>query len=475
MLRLVSKCLGSRTVCSGVLLILWLLAAFSVIPSSAEPPTGKVLLLADIHFDPLADRAMVPRLIREDVSQWPAILADPSSPNQARFSPLGQDTNYGLFQSAISAAADQRPFDFVVLIGDYLRHNFKDAFVKAGGLPADFPAFATKTAVFVLNTIQNTAGVPVYVALGNNDTTCGDYGLDANGPFLQALADSAKIFLDQPKAAESFRLAGYYSLPHPAIAHDQIVVLNSVLWSRKAFICESTTTDLGDAEMNWLEAQLATAKASDNKLVLAMHVPPGVDAFYTSQGGATKPPVEFWREAYLTRFVDLVHRYGDRIQIVLAAHIHRDDFRILSGSGPQETVGIRIMPSISPVYQNNPAFGVLRFDPSSGAISGTATYFLDLTNNGEKAVWASEYSFPNVYGYDRITPENLQALATKIRDQPTIRQLYVGYYSASAPAEINSANWPYFVCAQTELTAADYSKALHALLGHSFQSPSTGP
>ena len=79
MLRLIAKYLGSRTVRSGVVLILWLLAALSAIPSSAESPTGKVLLLADIHFDPLADPAVVPRLIREDVSQWPAIFADPSS------------------------------------------------------------------------------------------------------------------------------------------------------------------------------------------------------------------------------------------------------------------------------------------------------------------------------------------------------------------------------------------------------------
>jgi hypothetical protein len=39
-------------------------------------------------------------------------------------------------------------------LGDYLRHKFKDALVQAGGAPADFPAFATKTAVFVLNTVS---------------------------------------------------------------------------------------------------------------------------------------------------------------------------------------------------------------------------------------------------------------------------------------------------------------------------------
>jgi hypothetical protein len=39
-------------------------------------------------------------------------------------------------------------------LGDYLRHKFKDALVQAGGAPADFQALATKTAVFVLNTVS---------------------------------------------------------------------------------------------------------------------------------------------------------------------------------------------------------------------------------------------------------------------------------------------------------------------------------
>jgi hypothetical protein len=119
--------------------VLWLVADFLVIPSSAESATGKVLLLVDIHFDPLANPSIVSRLIREDVSLLPAILADPRSSKQGRLSILGQDTNYGLFQSTICAAANQKPFDFVVLLGDYLRHKFKDTFVQAGRAPGAFP------------------------------------------------------------------------------------------------------------------------------------------------------------------------------------------------------------------------------------------------------------------------------------------------------------------------------------------------
>jgi hypothetical protein len=80
-------------------------------------------------------------------------------------------------KSALSAAAAQNPIDFVIASGDYLRHDFRCAFIKAGGSPRDFPTFATKAAVFVVNTVQATLGVPVYLALGNDDSFCVDYGL----------------------------------------------------------------------------------------------------------------------------------------------------------------------------------------------------------------------------------------------------------------------------------------------------------
>ena len=140
MLRLASKLLGSRAVRSGVALVFWFLAALSVTPSSAEPATGKALLLADIHFDPLANPAVLSWLIREEISHCPPILADSSSPNGARFSPLGQDTNYALFQSAVSAAANEKPFDFVVLIGDYLRQISRCICPGRRG-PGRFPGF----------------------------------------------------------------------------------------------------------------------------------------------------------------------------------------------------------------------------------------------------------------------------------------------------------------------------------------------
>jgi sphingomyelin phosphodiesterase acid-like 3 len=169
------------------LILAWSPAAQVNAAVSPAGRTGQALLVSDIHFDPLADSAIVKQLIAAPASQWESIFATSA---QGGYAHAPSDANYPLLKSALSAAAAQNPIDFVIASGDYLRHDFQSAFIKAGGSPSDFPTFATKTAVFVVNTIQATLGVPVYLALGNDDSPCVDYGLVPGSPFLAALADA---------------------------------------------------------------------------------------------------------------------------------------------------------------------------------------------------------------------------------------------------------------------------------------------
>src|SRR5260221_2705332 len=165
-----------------------------LLPATA---TGHFLLVSDIHFDPLAAAAGVRRLIAAPASQWQEIFAS-SAQNDYAHAP--DDANFPLLKSALSAAVAQGPFDFVIGSGDYLRHGFQSAFVKAGGSLNDFPAFATKTALFVINTVQTTLGVPVYAALGNNDSASGDYGMDPGSAFLATLANSLQLLANDRRA-----------------------------------------------------------------------------------------------------------------------------------------------------------------------------------------------------------------------------------------------------------------------------------
>src|ERR1700761_298844 len=91
-------------------LILFLVRLYALPPS-----TTNVLLLCDIHFDPLADKSIVKDLRDADVSEWPTILASADSFKKDFYPSLGQDTNYRLLTSALSEIASKEPFDFVVI------------------------------------------------------------------------------------------------------------------------------------------------------------------------------------------------------------------------------------------------------------------------------------------------------------------------------------------------------------------------
>ena len=116
--------------------VLFFLVSFSPsvslgLSASVPPaPVGKALLIADLHFDPLSDPAIVKQLIAAPVSEWESIFVDSG---QTGYAHSPQDSNYPLLNSALSAAASQTPIDFGIALGDYLRHDFEAAFVKAGG------------------------------------------------------------------------------------------------------------------------------------------------------------------------------------------------------------------------------------------------------------------------------------------------------------------------------------------------------
>jgi hypothetical protein len=302
--------------------------------------------------------------------------------------------------------------------------------------------------------------VPVYFALGNDDSPCGDYRVDPGGPFLATLADSLEVLRNHPDAAADFRAAGFYELPHPTLANHEIVVLNTVLWSRSYAICGSGSGDAGKAEMQWLSWQLYRAKTSGNKVMLMMHIPPGIDSYKSAHAGAGKAATEFWQSQFFTQFLDLMKTYGSTVQIALAGHTHMDDFRVLSPDGSASPIAFRITPAISPIFGNNPGFSVLQYQVSTGEVTDIATYYLNLAGGRSDPKWALEYRFSNAYGYNTFSTENLQSLAAAIHSDPSVRHVFAGFYAACAPSPIKPDNWQFYACSETQFTSSDYASCL---------------
>jgi sphingomyelin phosphodiesterase acid-like 3 len=433
----------------------WLLLASAMGPAAVAQigdATGRGLLISDIHLDPLADPAIVKQLIASPVAQWEAIF---ESSQQKSLSTYGADTNYRLFSSTLAEAAAREPFDYVVFTGDAVRHNFSQAFVAAGGTSDQFADFAAKTEAFVIQELQEKLKVPVVAALGNNDSPCGDYQLPPNSPFLAALADELTVLSGSPEAKSTFALSGFFSIAHPTITNQDIIVLNTIFWSSSYKSCAPDGGDRGnpgEAEMEWLGWELYKDSLLHRGVTLVMHIPPGVDA-YNSSHAQCRAPVSFWQNRYAAEFSTLMDTFSNVVQLALAGHIHMDDFRVTAADPSR--LPLRITPSVSPIFRNNPGFSVMTYDRTTGAVSDIATYFLSLSS--PTPTWSKEYQFSSAYDVSSFSAANLSTIAAAIRSGGATQKIFENDYAVSASSPIDPSNLLFYSCAQTHFSTTSYS------------------
>ncbi len=427
---------------------------------------GTFLMMSDLHFDPFADPALVPDLIRHPVEDWEALLNSSKSPGLA---PYGKDSNWPLMLSFLREAKSLGPYDYAVFTGDYLVHESRKLFEPLGGKDEKaYEHFVLKTEIFVAREIdKNFPGLPVYFCLGNNDSECGDYMIATHSDFLTRLSQEWGLLAGHPDAAESFSETGNYTVPHPIVPGMELIILNDVYWSSRFSpdSCHPENGDPGKAGMDWLESQLKKARADNRKVQLVMHIPPAADVFGTymklSSGGPSAGAAQlFWTPDYEKRFLDLVKAYPGILVSGFAGHTHMDDFRVLGEGQGAPAFFIHICPAVSPIRGNRPGFQVALYDRGTGAIQDMATYDLVNLNEAKSAAgaqWELEYDFDKAYGLRGYDGASLLALTGQIQTDESIRRKFSLYYLGSAPiAEkgklIPEDAWKILNCLHTQWT-----------------------
>jgi len=83
---------------------------------------------------------------------------------------------------------------------------------------------------------------------------------------------------------------------------------------------------------------------------------------------------EFYHPEFTEKFLDIVDEYQDQIIVMLGAHVHRMALkapmrnRDTELADPDKDLKIIATPSISPVYENNPAYTIAEFVTDGGEI-----------------------------------------------------------------------------------------------------------
>lgn len=421
----------------------------------AAAPSGQFLHLSDIHFNPFADPTLFPRLNAAPVDQWEGIFRA-SGVQQPNTDPQ-TDSNYPLLASTLTAAQPAKPYDYVVVTGDYLAHGFEDQLGELTRDPAAQQAFTAKTVSFVNRMLgQAFPGLPLIATLGNNDSVCGDYQLTPGGDILAPVGADLPVIAKDSAALADFTAGGYYRTPHPVVPKLDFIVL-SVFWSeRYQDNCGSPAQTPAQDQYTWLAAKLLEQQRAGRKAILLMHIPPGIDGFGSySHGG--KPVKTLWGadEVMLGKVLALLSQYRAQLVGGYAGHTHMDEFRVLADPAP--FFAIRMGPSVTPYSGNRPAFTTVTYDPADGsALDYTVTNF-------SNAAWNPAYTFTTLYGAKRYDAATMLTLSRLIRSDPGTRNIFGNFYAGgnSTPAQ-RPRDSIWFACALGQPTIQTYQACIKA-------------
>jgi sphingomyelin phosphodiesterase acid-like 3 len=416
----------------------------------ADGESGTFAVITDVHFNPFDPPELATALARSAPAAWPAAFATIKDQAMSR---IGEDTNHALLASSLAAfARAMASADFAIVPGDFLTHEFNAKAATALGVDPASPAvadMAVKTTLFVADALANAlAGKPAIMALGNEDSSCGDYRIEPGGSYLAGTREAVRRLVGaerlEPDFAETWAAAGYYAVRHPTTANGLIIVLNDVVWSpRYQDACGLGGPAAAEAMLSWLRDRLARQRAAGGRVWLVHHIPWGIDAYSTLNAKAASCPatvVPFLKEPFASDLRALLVEYREVIQASFSGHTHADDYRLLIDQRGT-VIGLdKITPAISPIYGQNPGFQVFTYDKRTGAPTDFTTWYLPNPGAAAQAAeWRLEYTFTEAYRQPRYAPDIVgsiwQAMATDGTVRDTYRRLYkVGHGELGADA-----------------------------------------
>lgn len=449
-------------------LVVALVALLSAAPAAAD--SGTFLHVSDIHFNPFDPAIGARALVTTPISGWNRYFG---SLGDTSLSQYGEDTNHALYDTALAAIGSAGAgADFAIVTGDLLAHRFPDNTESVLGFPqhsAASNAFAVRTTLFVLERLkQALPGKPIFVALGNNDSSCGDYQIDPAGTYLAATREMVRDLAGPEYLADDFDqtylAGGYYAARHPTVPDLTILVLDDVLWSaRYDNACSDTGLAAANAMLAWLEQRLADARAAGGRVWLMHHIPVGMDPYASAHSKAAACAdklVPMLAEPFGSTYVSLLAEYGDVVASSFVGHTHFDDYRLLRDTAGTVTGVEKIAPAISPIFGQNPGFLTFSYERATGSLADfSATYLANLATaaNPAAADWREEYAFAAAFRQKDFSPASAEAMWRSFSAEGTADDLFRKLYNVSH-GELTADGIDAWICAIGHVDVAGYTK-----------------
>lgn len=341
-------------------------------PAAATPATTATFLaLSDIHLTAQTHQAcgQSPDQIETNPALWTAAQAEAKQVIQT------EKPAFAIYLGDLPSHCDTRP-----------------------DTDSDFTA-----ALDGLANIAGTSTKIIYIP-GNNDSRTGDYEpfTAPNGTPLDlstAWKGSPVLNAQPGDLIDTTNVPnGYYSVyavqaTPTAPTALRVIALNTNMFTAKYGQNVPSTQADANAQLEWLGAQLKDARAKSEKVIIAMHAPPGVDGY----GGGTMWDANLLytgQDPDLTQgwvqktFLQLVAGYRPEIVGLLSSHTHYNEIRRLRdcsqklprlGTFTELDVAI---PGITTDHGNNPSIKMFSYDDRFEWTENRTYYASDGTGTG---------------------------------------------------------------------------------------------
>jgi len=349
---------------------------------------------------------------------------------------MGEDTGEELFADTIAELRRVDPGAPVVIVaGDTTAHSMRSSRVTSTILEATRRLRAAfPKAQFVL-------------ALGNNDSTCGDYLTQRNGRFLRDVGAAWRPLIARasPDFDRAFRQSGSYAvdLPNRVTA----VVVDDVPFSfRYRDACNGDGPNPVERALALVRRDARAAAARGRTVWVVTHLPPGVDAYSSTHLTRQLVTIPFLRKDAQEAFLNALRDPANRISVLLAGHSHKFAFRDAAG------VPALLAPSISPLMRNAPSFLLLDVG-ATGEIGDIVQYA-----RGDDG-W-QRLDDTRSLGMPAFSIAGVRDLDERIARDPLLRERFARDYVADGSKEIVEGNWRGYWCAQATVEPGAYRSCI---------------
>ncbi|MDC8003210.1 metallophosphoesterase [Aureisphaera galaxeae] len=336
----------------------------------------------------------------------------------------GCDTGTELWTAAqskfISLVKKKNP-GFILYLGDLPVHHGDSCLKKV--VPSD--SISDKIhgdigqVLAGLRTIADSTNVPLLYLPGNNDGYGGDYAsfsyIKANDtitPFtLDTLGTKDWPIIKGTKPDSYFQREGNATLGYYAAyplgkdttrtANLKVLMLNTVILSAR-YVSDDNINIYTAAQdqFDWMGKQLAKAKANKEKVILGMHIPPGLDGYSGTDMFWRNSPADTLKNGhtYVNEFVTLVDAHKDEITGILTSHTHMDELKRVFNKN-NELIELCIStPGITVNHGNNPGMKVFEYDTNSYELLDYTTSYAQSDQGTFTFDNSQTYTFNSTYG-----------------------------------------------------------------------------